>query len=107
METYLVYNKNKREDHDFFNAANDEEIYHKIINNLDSSKEWIYYSLDYLLNTYNLICDTLDYDYEFYDNFDIINNHNSFIEILDLMEKHPEIKISHEKLTTTHEKTKN
>lgn len=95
-EKFVVYDKNNRDTHYFFTAAGagdaaSEEIYHKIINTLDCSKYWVYYSLEYLLKTYKKICDTLGYDYEFIYIEDITNNMRSFQEILSLMDKFPEI----------------
>lgn len=93
MATYLIYNQGNKEEHEFLNGESDEDIKHKIINNFDLSKIWVFYSLNYLLKTYNKICDSQDFDYEFHDMFDIINNYRGYTEILSLMDRFPDIKI--------------
>ncbi len=90
---YLICNKDNREDHYFMNGSDSEEIYHKIINTLDCSNEWVYYRVVYLLKMYKKICDKLDHDCEFIYEDDIINNDGAFLEILSLMDKYPNVKV--------------
>lgn len=86
-KAYVVYNKNNIDDFYHLNATK-ETIRDTIINNLDMSKEWTYFSIAYLLKKHKEIADkNIEADYEFIYEEDIINNPSSFQAILRQIEK--------------------
>lgn len=85
-QDYIVYDKNNIDTFHHIKATK-ERVRDRIINTLDMSKEWVYYSLDYLLKKHKEIADkNPEADYEFHYKEDIKNNPSSFIEILKQIE---------------------
>lgn len=82
-KAYVVYNKNNIDDFYHLNATK-ETIRDTIINNLDMSKEWVYYSVKYLLKQHKLTADKNKQKCKFINEEDVINNSKSFQKILKL-----------------------
>jgi len=92
MENFIAYEKNDRDNFTFIKAENESACYDSIVASLDMSKNYVFYSVLYLLATHKAINDFLRQGYEFNYADDILNNERSFQEILIEMDKYPEIK---------------
>lgn len=86
-EPYIIFNKEKRDEHYIINIENEGEVYNFVANNLNNSKNWVYYSAEQLLKNHKEYCDKMGFDYEFNYAEDIVNNERGFQHILNEMDQ--------------------